>query len=62
MAHDFKPLLALLERLSAIRLPAERKSIGSGVTEDGNWWVKFAIDIAHPLAWRHVQELRHALS
>ncbi len=36
--------------------------IGSGVGEENLWWVKFTIDIAHPLAWRVVQELGHVLN
>ena len=47
----FEPLLAYLARV-----PAVSGSIGSGESPDGNWWVKFALDIAHPLAWRTVQE------
>lgn len=44
------------------RVPAIHDSIGSGVEDDGNWWVKFAIDITHPLAWNVVQELAHVLN
>ena len=29
---------------------------------DGYWWVKFTIDIEHPLAWSVVQELGHVLN
>ena len=64
MANDqsFDAILALLERLPAIRLPAGRRSIGHGISVDGNWWVKFALDLDHPLAWRVVQELGHVLN
>ncbi len=31
--------------------------ISSNNTHDHNWWVKFNIDIRHPLAWSVVQEL-----
>lgn len=48
---SFAPLVAFLARV-----PAVRGAVGSGVFPDGNWWVKFAIDIAHPLAWQAVQE------
>ncbi len=34
----------------------------SGNFENRNWWVKFAIDIEHPLAWNVVQELGHVLN
>jgi hypothetical protein len=55
-------LLAFIERLPAIYLPAGRKSIGRGLFENRNWWVKFHLDTAHPLAWRHVQELGFVLN
>ena len=32
-------------------------TIGNGRLDDGLWWVKFGIDIDHPLAWNVVQEL-----
>ena len=57
-----EPLLAFLERLPGIKLPAGRRSIGSGVTAEGSWWVKFSLDTTHPLAWRVVQELGHVLN
>jgi hypothetical protein len=59
---QFEPLLAFLERLPAIDLPAGRKSIGRGVFKNGNWWIKFSFDLKHPLAWRHVQEFGHVLN
>ena len=59
---DFGPLLNFVERLPAIFLPAGRKSIGTGVFEDGNWWMKFKLSLDHPLAWRHVQELSFVLN
>ena len=62
MDHSFERLLSFLERLPAIDLPAGRKSIGHGQFEDGNWWVKFSLDVSHSLAWRHVQELGHVLN
>jgi hypothetical protein len=60
--HDFEKLLGFLEKLPAIDLPAGRKSIGFGLFENGNWWVKFTLDTTHPLAWRHVQELGYVLN
>lgn len=51
-----------MERLPAIKLPAGRKSIGIGYFENGNWWMKFRLNIEHPLAWRHVQELGFVLN
>jgi hypothetical protein len=46
--HDFEKLLAFIEKLPAIDLPAGRKSIGYGSFKDGNWWVKFNLDTTHP--------------
>lgn len=62
MTLDFEKLLAVIEKLPAIFLPAGRKSIGFGSSVDGNWWVKFSLDTKHPLAWRHVQEIGHVLN
>ncbi len=45
-----------------LRVPAIQGPIGTGVTDAGFWWVKFAIDIDHPLAWNVVQELGHVLN
>ena len=36
--------------------------IGKGQFEEGLWWIKFQIDITHPLAWRVVQELGHVVN
>lgn len=66
MSHEsdpsFERLISYMERLPAIKLPAGRKSIGTGRFENGNWWMKFHIDIGHPLAWRHVQEMGFVLN
>ena len=62
MTDKFEKLVAFLERLPAIDLPAGRKSIGFGYSDNGNWWVKFKIDTKHELAWRHVQELGYVLN
>ena len=57
--HDprFASLLSFLDRVPAI-VPG----IGSGIDADGAWWVKFKIDIAHPLAWQVVQEFGYVLN
>jgi hypothetical protein len=44
------------------RMPALVSPFGSGFDESGRWWIKFGIDIDHPLAWRVVQELGHVLN
>lgn len=54
---SFEPLINFL-----CRIPGIGKSKGSGLDEDGSWWVKFSIDIQHPLAWHVVQELGHVLN
>jgi len=59
---DFESLLAFMERLPAISLPAGLSSIGTGRFENGNWWMKFSLGTEHPLAWRHVQELGFVLN
>jgi hypothetical protein len=58
MANEFD--FTRLERFLR-RVPAIEGSIGTGA-ENGRWWVKFSIEIDHPLAWRVVQELGHVLN
>ena len=50
--RDFNTLESFLKRI-----PGIVGTIGKGRSETGNWWVKFAIDVDHPLAWNVVQEL-----
>ena len=50
----------LLEYLG--RVPAVVGSIGFGTLENGNWWVKFSLDLSHQLAWNVVQEFGHVLN
>jgi len=54
---EFQSLLELVRSI-----PAVAGSMGSGFAEQGHWWVKFTIDIEHPLAWNVVQELGHVLN
>ena len=58
----FEPLLSFLERVPAMSLPAGRKSIGCGLEGDGRWWIKFSLELGHPLALRVVQEFAHVLN
>ena len=44
------------------RVPGIRDSIGQGRLDNGNWWIKFFIDIEHPLAWNVVQEFGNVLN
>ena len=44
------------------RIPGIDGSLGKGRFDNGNWWVKFSIDIDHQLAWNVVQELGNVLN
>jgi hypothetical protein len=44
------------------KIPAINSSIGSGIYESKNWWIKFSIDIENNLAWNVVQELGHIVN
>lgn len=57
---DDRAFTKLTDYLS--KIPSVTGSIGQGVFENGNWWVKFFIDIDHPQAWNTVQELGHVLN
>ena len=59
---SMKSLLDFIATIPAVRLTdTPSRGIGSG-TDQHIWWVKFAIDIDHPLAWPVVQELGHVLN
>jgi hypothetical protein len=55
--EQFQPLKEYLSRI-----PGVGAVIGSGVSDDGYWWVKFTLDLDHRLSWRVVQELGHVLN
>jgi hypothetical protein len=58
----FQPLLHYLCRVPAVEYN-ETPSLGIGTGDDADgWWVKFAIDIEHPMAWSVVQEFGHVLN
>lgn len=57
-APQFESLIAYIGRVPAI---GASRIFGSGVFAEG-WWIKFAIDVDHPLAWQVVQELGHVLN
>ena len=44
-----------------LQVPAITGTIVTGIDE-GLWWVKFKIDIQHPLAWQVVQEIGHVVN
>jgi hypothetical protein len=43
-------------------VPGIQKTFGHGYGDAGGWWIKFSIDVDHPLAWRVVQEMAHVLN
>ena len=53
--------ITVLEKFMA-RIPGIETHMGTGEYEDGCWWMKFSIDIDHPLAWNVVQELGHVVN
>ena len=57
---DTRAFTKLVEYLN--RIPSITGAIGSGTYDDGNWWVKFSIDIDHDFAWKTVQELGFVLN
>lgn len=62
--HDpsFHKLIGYLTRVPAVETNDTRYGgFGSGL-DDRIWWVKFSLDVGHPLAWRVVQELGHVLN
>jgi hypothetical protein len=59
---DFGALISYLVRIPAVQTNSTPSNgIGRGATET-SWWVKFGIDLDHPLAWHVVQELGHVLN
>jgi hypothetical protein len=58
----FMKLVDFLARIPAIESnDTPSRGIGSG-QQDGDWWIKFGIDIDHDLAWHTVQELGAVLN
>ena len=49
---EFSTLKEYFDKIPAIKAP-----VSTGTDEQGCWWMKFQIDIAHALAWEVVQEL-----
>jgi hypothetical protein len=62
MADEFAALEAYLRRVPAIGPANEGCLFGKGRFDNGNWWIKFSIDIDHPLAWHTIQELGNVLN
>ncbi len=45
-----------------LKIPSIEGAVGTGTFGSDLWWVKFAINIDHRLAWNVVQELAHVLN
>src|SRR3954467_7929944 len=59
----FHKLLAFLSRVPAIKINQTPScGFGTGMTDDGIWWVKFSLSLNHELAWNVVQEMAHVLN
>ncbi len=56
MSQSFDNLLQFLKKV-----PSIFGSLSNGIKE-GLWWVKFRIDIQHPLAWNVIQEFGYVLN
>jgi hypothetical protein len=54
---QFAPLWSYLARV-----PSLTPQFATGAFESGCWWVKFSLDIEHPLAWNVVQEFGHVFN
>ena len=62
MSSKLQTLLDYLVRVPSVQSnETSSRSIGYGLEND-TWWVKFGIDVSHPLAWHVVQEFGHVLN
>jgi hypothetical protein len=55
-AQGLQKLQAYIERIPAVQV------VSASEATEASWWLKFDIDIHHPLAWNVVQELGHVLN
>lgn len=56
---SFERLYQFFGRVPSIQ---ESRIMAHGTDRDNAWWIKFHIDVEHPLAWQTVQELGHVLN
>ena len=56
---DFERITDFLKRIPSIGTDG---LIAHGADSEYAWWIKFKIDVEHPLAWQTVQELGHVLN
>ncbi len=64
-SHDpqFRELIDFLCRVPSVQVRNHPlRGFGTGTWPSGGWWVKFSLDIKHPLAWNAVQELGYVLN
>jgi hypothetical protein len=54
--QGLQKLQAYIARIPAIQV------VSASAASEARWWIKFDIDIHHPLAWNVVQELGHVLN
>jgi hypothetical protein len=59
---EFAELEAFLRRVPGIDSSMRGCKMGRGRFDNGKWWVKFSIDIDHPLAWNVIQEMGNVLN
>ena len=59
---EFDELEAFIRSVPGIGSSMHGRKMGKGRFENGNWWVKFSIDIEHSLAWNVVQEFSNVLN
>src|SRR4051794_34253177 len=58
----FQKLIDYLARVPSVAVNStSSRGFGSGLA-DGTWWIKFSLDLDHPLAWNVVQEFGHVLN
>ncbi|HET6314569.1 MAG TPA: hypothetical protein VFH60_12110 [Chloroflexia bacterium] len=55
-AEGLQKLQAYMERIPAVQV------VSASEASEARWWLKFDIDIHHPLAWNVVQELGFVLN
>src|SRR4051812_15271977 len=58
----FAKLLDFIARVPSVEVnETPSRGFGSGA-DDAIWWVKFSLDLSHPLAWNVVQEFGYVLN
>lgn len=56
LAQGLQKLRAYVERIPTVQI------VSASQASEARWWIKFDINIHHPLAWNVVQELGHVLN